>query len=154
MRVLADLGGTPALQDVRRMPVRRFRHLRSEDAHAFLGSMGGARALSLATIDVVERRGRALCRNHPMSSSLGGGQRSLMKSSGPETARFVAMLRGASNPEHQARPRDGAEAARRETGHRAGGAECAHERAVAWRIVSGTTHGLWKRIPAPRIVAI
>ena len=36
----------------------------SEDALSFLGSMGGARALSLATIDVIERSGRDLHRHH------------------------------------------------------------------------------------------
>jgi hypothetical protein len=36
----------------------------SEDALAFGGSMGGARALSLATIDVLEDTGRDLRRHH------------------------------------------------------------------------------------------
>jgi hypothetical protein len=36
----------------------------SEDALALLGSMGGARALSLATIDVLEDSGRDLRRHH------------------------------------------------------------------------------------------
>ena len=36
----------------------------SEDALALSGSMGGARALSLATIDVLERTGRDLRRHH------------------------------------------------------------------------------------------
>jgi hypothetical protein len=36
----------------------------SEDALAFQGSMGGARALSLATIDVLEGTGRDLRRHH------------------------------------------------------------------------------------------
>jgi hypothetical protein len=36
----------------------------SEDAMALGGSMGGARALSLATIDVLEGTGRDLRRHH------------------------------------------------------------------------------------------
>src|ERR1700727_1659165 len=39
----------------------------SNDAIALLGSMGGARALSLATIDVLEDTGRDLRRHHTES---------------------------------------------------------------------------------------
>ncbi len=44
----------------------------SEEALALLGSMGGARALSLATIDVLEDTGRDLRRHHS-ESELGWG---------------------------------------------------------------------------------
>jgi hypothetical protein len=44
----------------------------SNDALALLGSMGGARALSLATIDVLERAGRDLRRHHTDSEVSSG----------------------------------------------------------------------------------
>ena len=66
----------------------------SEDALALGGGMGGARALSLATIDVLERTGRDLRRHHTDSRLRSDGQRSLTRASVPEIVSFSTSCRG------------------------------------------------------------
>ena len=51
-------------EELARIGALGFFYAFSEDAMALGGSMGGARALSLASIDVLENTGRDLRRNH------------------------------------------------------------------------------------------
>ena len=70
----------------------------SEDALALGGSMGGTRALSLATIDVLEDTGRDLRRHHTDAELAWDCQRSRMRARLPRIARFDVMPRRNSNP--------------------------------------------------------
>jgi hypothetical protein len=69
---LADRAGSLTDDELTRIGRLGAYYAWSEDALALLGSMGGARALSLATIDVLEDTGRDLRRHHT-ESELGWG---------------------------------------------------------------------------------
>ena len=77
----------------------------SEDALALRGSRGGARALSLATIDVLERTGRDLRRHHTDSELRSDGQRSPTRASAPEIVSFDLMPRRNNCPPREAERR-------------------------------------------------
>jgi hypothetical protein len=77
----------------------------SEDGLALRGSMGGACALSLATIDVLERTGRNLRRHHTACEMRSDGQRSLTRASVPEIVSFDFMVRRNSCPTRAAERR-------------------------------------------------
>ena len=97
----------------------------SEDAMALGGSMGGTRALSLATIDVLEDTWRDLRRHHTDLNSRAGCQRSRTRASGPKIVSFDVAPRRNSSPIRATERKDWKRVAQRFHNHETRGTQSA-----------------------------